>query len=204
MQLANDFPRLWIAPTTAARDRKRMLRLLIRDITVVRLHIRWQGGTTETIELNLAPNRAEAVRYHGLEATFMQAFGDRASRCLQLQDLPFLFGRDGTQCLSLEVGQLGLQFEQPLHRIVPALLECAGDQAVGGVDRFIAPFRQVDVVAGPLDPPPPLCSDRLIALFHAGQRFERKLDRQRCDGGHQPLGNGIVERFGGHIHAGLW
>ena len=49
-----------------------MLRLLIRDITVVkgpepkllRLHIRWQGGTTETIELNLAPNRAEAVRYH--------------------------------------------------------------------------------------------------------------------------------------------
>src|SRR5215472_16177564 len=26
----------------------------------------------------------------------------------QLQDLPFLFGRYGTQCLSLEVGQLGL------------------------------------------------------------------------------------------------
>jgi hypothetical protein len=49
-----------------------MLRLLIRDITVVkgpepkrlRLHIRWQGGTTETVELHLAPNRAEAVRYH--------------------------------------------------------------------------------------------------------------------------------------------
>ena len=72
LQLANDFPRLWTAPTTAARDRKRMLRLLIRDITVVkgpeqkrlRLHIRWQGGTTETVELHLAPNRAEAVRYH--------------------------------------------------------------------------------------------------------------------------------------------
>ena len=72
LQLARDFPRLWTAPTTAARDRKRMLRLLIRDITVVkgpeqkrlRLHIRWQGGTTETVELHLAPNRAEAVRYH--------------------------------------------------------------------------------------------------------------------------------------------
>src|ERR1700738_961922 len=71
----------------------------------------------------------------------------------QLQDLPFLFSRNGTQCLSLEVGQLGLQFEQPLHRVVPALFECACDQTVGGVDRFIAPFRQVDVVAGPLDPP---------------------------------------------------
>src|ERR1700751_2811945 len=72
LQLARDFPRLWTAPTTAARDRKRMLRLLIRDITVVkgpeqkrlRLHIRWQGGTTETVKLHLAPNRAEAVRYH--------------------------------------------------------------------------------------------------------------------------------------------
>jgi Recombinase len=36
LQLATDFPRLWNAPTTAARDRKRMLRLLIKDITVVK------------------------------------------------------------------------------------------------------------------------------------------------------------------------
>ena len=71
LQLATDFPRLWNAPTTAARDRKRMLRLLIKDITVVkpseskllRLHIRWQGGATETVALQLRPNRAEAVRY---------------------------------------------------------------------------------------------------------------------------------------------
>ena len=34
LQLASDFPRLWTAQTTAARDRKRMLRLLIRDSTV--------------------------------------------------------------------------------------------------------------------------------------------------------------------------
>jgi hypothetical protein len=71
LQLATDFPRLWNAPTTAARDRKRMLRLLIKDITVVkapepkllRLNIRWQGGATETVALQLRPNRAEAVRY---------------------------------------------------------------------------------------------------------------------------------------------
>jgi DNA invertase Pin-like site-specific DNA recombinase len=71
LQLATDFPRLWNAPTTAARDRKRMLRLLIKDITVVkapepkllRLNIRWQGGTTETVALHLRPNRAEAIRY---------------------------------------------------------------------------------------------------------------------------------------------
>src|SRR6202043_138505 len=71
LQLGRDFPRLWTAPSTAARDRKRMLRLLIRDITVtkgqdpklLRLNIRWQGGAIETIELRLSPNRAEAVRY---------------------------------------------------------------------------------------------------------------------------------------------
>jgi len=71
LQLAGNFPQLWTAPTTTARDRKRMLRLLIKDITVVtgpeprkvRLQIRWQGGATETVELRLAPNRAEALRY---------------------------------------------------------------------------------------------------------------------------------------------
>jgi DNA invertase Pin-like site-specific DNA recombinase len=71
MQLAEDFPRLWTAPTTTHRDRKRILRLLVRDVTVsngpepkiIRLHIRWQGGATETLEVLLPPNRADAVRY---------------------------------------------------------------------------------------------------------------------------------------------
>jgi DNA invertase Pin-like site-specific DNA recombinase len=71
LQLAADFPRLWTAPTTEARDRKRMLRLLIKDISVVKgpeprllkLQIRWQGGATEVVELRLPPNRADAMRY---------------------------------------------------------------------------------------------------------------------------------------------
>jgi DNA invertase Pin-like site-specific DNA recombinase len=70
-QLAENFPRLWAASTTAPRDRKRILRLLVRDVTVskgpepkiVRLHIRWQGGATETLEVPQRPNRADAVRY---------------------------------------------------------------------------------------------------------------------------------------------
>ena len=106
-----------------------------------------------------------------------------------------MFSRDGTQCLPLEIGQLGLQLEQALHRVVPALFERAGDQAVARVDRLGAPFRQVGVVARPLDPPSPLCSDCIIALFQAGQRFERKLDGQRCDGGDQSLRNGGIERL---------
>ena len=84
LQLGQDFPRLWTAPTTSARDRKRMLRLLIRDITVtkgqepklLRLQIRWQGGATETIELRLSPNRAEAVRYPDAFVAKIRALAD--------------------------------------------------------------------------------------------------------------------------------
>ena len=83
LQLASDFPRLWTAATTSARDRKRMLRVLVKDITVargrepkqLRLQVRWQGGETETVELHLPPSRAEAVRY---PSEFVVRIGDLA------------------------------------------------------------------------------------------------------------------------------
>ena len=71
LALAQDMPRLWHAPTTQARDRKRMLRLLIKDITVEKehgarhaiLHIRWQGGACGDVHVDLPRPRAEAIRY---------------------------------------------------------------------------------------------------------------------------------------------
>jgi DNA invertase Pin-like site-specific DNA recombinase len=71
LALATDLPRLWHAPTTQAKDRKRMLRLLIKDITVEKLphpkqllaHIRWQGGACTDISVQLPPNIADRVRY---------------------------------------------------------------------------------------------------------------------------------------------
>src|SRR5262249_47633556 len=71
VHLASDFPRLWNASTTEVRDRKRMLRLLIKDITVVKglerkqlqLQIRWQGGATEVADLRLPANRPDVMRY---------------------------------------------------------------------------------------------------------------------------------------------
>jgi len=55
--LACDVPTLWNAPTTLARDRKRVLRALIADVTlrsapgskVVRVGIRWQSGASEEL-----------------------------------------------------------------------------------------------------------------------------------------------------------
>ncbi|MCP3460944.1 recombinase family protein [Bradyrhizobium sp. CCGUVB23] len=71
LRLGRDFPRLWKAPTTSARDRKRILRLLIRDITVskapqpklLRLQICWQGGATETTEVQQRPSYPDVLRY---------------------------------------------------------------------------------------------------------------------------------------------
>jgi recombinase-like zinc beta ribbon protein len=71
LALARDLPRLWHAPTTPAKDRKRMLRLLIKDITVEKpsarkqllAHIRWQGGACSTLSLQLPPKIADRVRY---------------------------------------------------------------------------------------------------------------------------------------------
>ncbi|MBN1105264.1 MAG: recombinase family protein, partial [Deltaproteobacteria bacterium] len=69
--LARDLPRLWKAPTTKAKDRKRILRLLIKDITIenlptpkqVVLHVRWQGGLVEDIPIITPPNYADKIRY---------------------------------------------------------------------------------------------------------------------------------------------
>jgi DNA invertase Pin-like site-specific DNA recombinase len=72
LALARDLPRLWHAPTTQAKDRKRMLRLLIKDITVKKLvaepkqllvHIRWQGGASTERSVPLPPNIADRLRY---------------------------------------------------------------------------------------------------------------------------------------------
>jgi hypothetical protein len=71
ISLANDLPRLWKTATTKAKDRKRILRLLIKDVTVeklpipkqVVLHLRWQGGACEDIPIEIPPNRPDQIRY---------------------------------------------------------------------------------------------------------------------------------------------
>jgi DNA invertase Pin-like site-specific DNA recombinase len=58
ISLAKDFPRLWNDPRTPDRERKRMARLLITDVTVLKganitAQIRFNGGTTHTLHLEL-------------------------------------------------------------------------------------------------------------------------------------------------------
>jgi hypothetical protein len=57
LALATDFPRLWQDPNTPARERKRMARLLIEDVTlllgnqVLHVHVRFRGGDTRSFQL---------------------------------------------------------------------------------------------------------------------------------------------------------
>ncbi len=56
--LAADFPTLWNNPATPPRERKRMVRLLIEDVTLRRdnaitVHIRLKGGQNHTMDLPL-------------------------------------------------------------------------------------------------------------------------------------------------------
>ena len=58
LSLATDFPRLWRDPNTPDRDRKRMIRLLLEDVTLVRdkeitVHVRFKGGAARTLHLQL-------------------------------------------------------------------------------------------------------------------------------------------------------
>ena len=53
MALATDFPRLWRDPATPQRERKRMVRLLLEDVTLLKAdevvaQIRFRGGATQT------------------------------------------------------------------------------------------------------------------------------------------------------------
>ena len=64
-QLATDFPKLWSDPATPARERKRIARLLIEDVTInktdqIHLHIRFRGGQTTSLTIPIPLNAWQA------------------------------------------------------------------------------------------------------------------------------------------------
>jgi DNA invertase Pin-like site-specific DNA recombinase len=66
LALSTDFPRLWNDPHTPDRERKRMVRLLLADVTVCKeeqiiAHIRFAGGATRTLLVPLG-RPAEEIR----------------------------------------------------------------------------------------------------------------------------------------------
>jgi Recombinase/Recombinase zinc beta ribbon domain len=83
LALAADLPRLWDAPQTSPRDRKRLLRTMISDVTLLphpdptqaRIGIRWHTGATDEVTLQrpgpgrTPPQALELIRRLGATTT---------------------------------------------------------------------------------------------------------------------------------------
>jgi DNA invertase Pin-like site-specific DNA recombinase len=63
LRLADDLPQIWLDDDIPNRERKRMVRILIEDVTLLRdaaqvaAHIRFKGGATETIRYSIRQRR---------------------------------------------------------------------------------------------------------------------------------------------------
>jgi len=75
LKLAKDFPRLWKNPRTPAREKKRMIRFLIEDVTMIRgeenitLHVRFKGGAKKTLTL---PPPLKGWQYNATDPKIVQ------------------------------------------------------------------------------------------------------------------------------------
>ena len=69
-ELVRDFPRVWNDPQTSHQQRKRILRLLVEDVTLlkekktIQTHIRFRGGMTRSLEVSKPLNAGEARTTH--------------------------------------------------------------------------------------------------------------------------------------------
>jgi DNA invertase Pin-like site-specific DNA recombinase len=68
LALAQDVPLVWQAPTTTAAERKQLLRLLIKDVTLTKqsttiaIAVRWQTGACSTFDIPRPKRAADAKR----------------------------------------------------------------------------------------------------------------------------------------------
>ena len=70
LALGADLREVWLAPTTAARDKKELLRTLLEEVIIAvnkseyrsHLTLRWRGGALSEIDLDLLRRRAAPVR----------------------------------------------------------------------------------------------------------------------------------------------
>jgi len=58
--MATDFPRLWKNPNIPDRERKRMVQLILEDVTLIKdtqitAHVRFKGGATRSLSLPIPP-----------------------------------------------------------------------------------------------------------------------------------------------------
>lgn len=93
--LARDLPRLWSAPTTSAKDRKRLLRKLIADVTLlsepvgeeVRIGIHWRSGGMEEIAVRRRRGRCTPRKAVELVGQLAECSDQEVAEELNAQEL---------------------------------------------------------------------------------------------------------------------
>jgi len=71
IRLAENIPKIWNASTSSYKDKKRIIRILMEDVTVMAepgepeftIGLRYRSGYTETLHLTKARRRCDAVRH---------------------------------------------------------------------------------------------------------------------------------------------
>ena len=79
--LVEDFPRVWHDARTSDRDRKRMVRLLVEDVTllqeeVITAQVRLKGGATQTLTLPISDGRRTAPQVIALLDQLLEDYTD--------------------------------------------------------------------------------------------------------------------------------
>jgi DNA invertase Pin-like site-specific DNA recombinase len=79
--LVEDFPRVWNDEHTSDRDRKRMIRLLLEDVTLlidegITAHVRFKGGATQTLTVSLSSGRRTAPEVIALMDELLNDYTD--------------------------------------------------------------------------------------------------------------------------------
>jgi DNA invertase Pin-like site-specific DNA recombinase len=80
-ELVEDFPRVWHDTRTSDRDRKRMVRLLLEDVTlrqgeVITAQVRFKGGATQTITVPIGHGRRSAPQLLALIDQLLDDYTD--------------------------------------------------------------------------------------------------------------------------------
>jgi len=121
LALAKDFPRLWNDPRTPSRERKRMVRLLVEDVTLIKdngitAHIRFKGGTTQTISLPPPPPIAELRK----NPVHLVAEVDRLLDDYTHGQIAAILTHKGMRTVDGEpLGRLSIRYIQEAYGLVP-------------------------------------------------------------------------------------
>jgi DNA invertase Pin-like site-specific DNA recombinase len=81
-ELVNDFPRVWRDPRTSDRDRKRMVRVLLEDVTlladpeVITAQVRFKGGATQTVTVAVSRGRRHPPQLLALIDQLLEDYTD--------------------------------------------------------------------------------------------------------------------------------